>query len=281
MPDLSALDHALIALVGALAGVTGGMLGVGGSTVIIPGLAVILGPAQHLFQAAAMVVNVGVSAPAAWGHARAGAVRKRVLAWLMPAALVGVLAGVWLSNLAVFSGRDGGKLLARCLAVFLLYAAWTNARKVWRNRRAGAGAAPAAGEREAEPPVQPWATLLIGLAMGLTAGLLGIGGGAVAVPLQQVLLRLPLRQAIANSSCVICVSAGVGALMKNATLPQHVGLAGEVLTATSGLWLAAVLLPTAIVGGRIGASLTHALPLDKVRMAFVALLLIAAAKMAW
>ena len=278
MPDLSAVDLALLALLGALAGVTGGMLGVGGSTVIIPGLAVVLGPAQHLFQAAAMVVNVGVSAPAAWGHARAGAVRAAVLKFLMPAALAGVLGGVTLSNLAVFQGRDGGKLLSRCLAIFLLYAAWANARKVWKNRKA---ASRAAADAEEEPPAQPLRTVAIGLLMGLTAGLLGIGGGAVAVPLQQVLLKLPLRQAIANSSCVICVSAAVGAVMKNATLPGHVGLTGEPLTATSGLWLAAVLAPTAIVGGRVGAGLTHRLPLDKVRIAFVVLMLVAAAKLSF
>ena len=281
MPDLTPLNLLLLAGIGLVAGLTGGMLGVGGSTVIIPGLAVVLGPAQHLFQAAAMIVNVGVSAPAARGHWRAGAVRVAVLRWLLPGALGGVLGGVALSNLPLFSGADGGKLLARCLGVFLLYAAASNAWKVWkrwRSTRAGGDAA-AARPEEVEPPARPVRTLVIGLAMGLTAGLLGIGGGAIAVPLQLTLLRLPLRQAIANSSCVICVSAGVGALLKNATLPQHVGLGGEPLSVTSGLWLAAVLAPTAIVGGRLGAGLTHRLPLQAVRSAFVLLMLVAAAKM--
>ena len=273
---------------GLFAGLTGGMLGVGGSTVIIPGLAVVLGPAQHLFQAAAMIVNVGVSAPAARGHWRAGAVRVAVLRWLLPGALLGVLGGVAASNLPLFSGLDGERLLSRCLGGFLLYAAAANAWKVWKRWRlprtsgtpGGAGASGGGGASgEDDPPARPARTLAIGLAMGLTAGLLGIGGGAVAVPLQQLLLRLPLRQAIANSSCVICVSAGVGAVLKNATLPQHAGLGGEALTAVSGLWLAAVLAPTAVLGGRLGAALTHRLPLQAVRSAFVVLMLAAAAKM--
>ena len=278
MPDLAALDFFWIALLGLVAGLTGGMLGVGGSTVIIPGLAVILGPAQHLWQAAAMIVNVAVSAPAAWGHWRAGAVRVHVLKWLFPAAVAGVVLGVAASNLEVFSGRDGGKLLGRCLAVFLVYAAFNNAWKVIKGRRTKRKKGDA---DEAEPPARPGRTLAIGGAMGGVAGLLGIGGGAVAVPLQQLLLKLPLRQAIANSSCVICVSAGIGAVMKNATLSQHVGLDGAPLTATSGLWLAAVLAPTAFVGGRLGATLTHRLPLEKVRVAFVVLMLVAAWKMAF
>ncbi|BAM02497.1 sulfite exporter TauE/SafE family protein [Phycisphaera mikurensis] len=282
MPDLASLDLLLIALLGLAAGLTGGMLGIGGSTVIIPGLAVVLGPAQHLFQAAAMIVNVAVSAPAAWGHWRAGAVRLRVLAWLLPAALAGVLAGVGASNLELFRGRDGGLLLGRCLAAFLLYAAVANAWKIIKGRRAArhAGAGDTRAADEAEPPVRPGRTVAIGGAMGGTAGLLGIGGGAVAVPLQQLLLKLPLRQAIANSSCAICVSAGIGAVLKNATLPQHVGLGGVALTPTSGLYLAALLAPTAFVGGRLGAMLTHRLPLEKVRAAFVVLMLVAAWKMA-
>lgn len=294
MPTLDLLSVLLLGLLGLFAGLTGGMLGVGGSTVILPGLAVIFGPAQHLYQAAAMIVNVVVSAPAAVKHGRAGAIRPEVLRWLLPAALAGVIAGVMASNLAVFGGVEGGQRLARCLAVFLLYAAAYNAWKVIKTGPSAvakptptqAGTPTATQHAEAFPdghlPPPPAArTLAIGLAMGLTAGLLGIGGGAVAVPLQQLLLKLPLRQAIANSSCVICVSATVGAALKNATLPGHPGVDGAALHLASGLGLAAVLAPTAFVGGRLGAGLTHRLPLRGVRIAFVVLLLVAAWKMAF
>ena len=52
-----------------------------------------------------------------------------------------------------------------------------------------------------------WRAALIGVPVGLSNGLLGIGGGIMAVPLQQVLLRIPLQRAIANSSlCIVFVA---------------------------------------------------------------------------
>ena len=72
-----------------------------------------------------------------------------------------------------------------------------------------------------------WRAALIGVPVGLSNGLLGIGGGVVAVPLQQVVLRIPLQRAIANSSLSIVFVAGFGAIAKNWTLCQHVGPDGE------------------------------------------------------
>jgi uncharacterized membrane protein YfcA len=115
--------------------------------------------------------------------------------------------------------------------------------------------------------------------MGTIAGLLGIGGGAVAVPLQQTVLRLPLRNAIANASAVIACSAAVGATVKLATLEQH-GTAARPLDWSDGLILAACLAPTAFWGGRMGAGLTHVLPVRWVRLAFVGLMIVAAVRMA-
>ena len=83
--------------------------------------------------------------------------------------------------------------------------------------------------------------------MGLIAGLLGIGGGANAVPLQHMVLRLPFRTCIANSSAVICVTATLGAVYKNATLGQH-GYDWHESLALG--WL---LAPSCWLGGYLGA----------------------------
>ena len=44
--------------------------------------------------------------------------------------------------------------------------------------------------------------------------------------------------------------------------------------------LAVLLIPTAIIGGRIGASLTYRLPLKWIRVVFVVLMTVAAWRMA-
>jgi uncharacterized membrane protein YfcA len=296
------------------AGVLGGMLGVGGSTIIIPGLVFLLGrptgAEQHLYQAAAMIANVAVSVPAALRHRRAGAINPEVLRWMLPAAVLCILLGVWLSNRPIFAGAEGGVWLGRVLAVFLVYVIIVNVRKLIRPASASPAKVPpggtqadaSTGDLPERARVTPARGLGVGAIMGTVAGLLGIGGGAVAVPLQQTLLRLPLRHCIANSSAIICVSAAIGAVYKNATLappPPPPGLAPDLAPGataaaaeqfpaaaalpidwTTGLTLGLILAPAAWAGGRLGAALTHTLPLRAIRLAFVGLMVLAAWKMA-
>lgn len=286
------LDLALVALLGLFAGIQGGMLGVGGSVVMIPGLVFILGRPtgadQHLYQAAAMIANVAVSVPAALRHRKARAMTPAALRWMLPAALVFILIGVSLSNLPVFAGADGSIWLGRILAVFLIYVVFVNVQKLRKPTPKPLAAPLPANDQTAAMDADgdtahatPARGLAVGSIMGTIAGLLGIGGGAVAVPLQQTLMKLPLRSCIANSSAVICVSAGVGAIYKNLSLAGHPVLPGvEPITWVQGLTLGLLLAPTAWLGGRLGAALTHRLPLRVIRVAFIALMVLACWKMA-
>ncbi|MEX2214553.1 MAG: sulfite exporter TauE/SafE family protein [Phycisphaeraceae bacterium] len=269
--DLSVLNITTILLLGLLAGTLGGMLGVGGSVILIPGLVILFGQAraatpnlnQHIYQAAAMIANIAVSVPAAVRHHKAGATHLPAIRWILPSAMVFVIVGVSLSNL--FQGTSGAIWLGRCLAVLLIYVVYVNVRRL-------SGAAQKA-EDAAHPRVSPLRSAAVGAVMGLIAGLTGVGGGAIAVPLQQVLLRLPLRNCIANSSAVICVSALVGALYKNATLAT---LGFDVRVS---LTLALLVAPTCWLGGHLGAILTHQLPVRTIRIAFIGLMLVAIWKM--
>jgi len=233
--------------------------------IMIPGLTIVLGHDQHLYQASAMLANVAVSVPAAIRHHRAGAMMGDALKRILPWALASVIVGVAISNVAAFRGSDGGVWLGRVLAAFLVYVIYTNVRRLLSNK----------GEQATgELRLSTGRCAIVGGAMGSTAGLLGIGGGAIAVPLQQVLLRMPLRNAIATSSTMICITAAVGAAYKIGTLSQH----GH--TWTTGVTTALLLVPTAWLGGRLGASLTHKLPLRQVRAAFILLMIVAMFKMA-
>ncbi len=270
--------------IGLLAGVLGGLLGVGGSTVIIPGLTMVFGYHQHLYQAVAMIANVTVSIPAALRHRKAGAMTPAILRRILAMAVVFVIVGVWLSNAPLFRGSQGGVWLGRVLAVFLVYVAIVNIQKLIKPRKdtqADPDSAPTtvvysphADTDRAASSDPRWGSAFVGSVMGLIAGLLGIGGGAIAVPLQQVVLKLPLKSCIANSSAVICVSATLGAIYKNASLFQH-GYSWY-----HSLALAMILAPSCWLGGHLGANLTHRLPVRQVRVAFICLVLAAAIKMA-
>ena len=277
---LTTFDTVGILVTGLVAGLFGGLLGVGGSIIMIPALVAFFGQGhrpgyagfnQHLYQAAAMIVNIAVAIPATIRHTRAGAVVPRVVRSMLPAALLGVVAGVWLSNARAFregmADTPGPVLLGRVMAVFLLYVIVMNIARMFRRAR------------------DPHAPLIlrhvssgrctgVGLAMGLVAGLLGVGGGALAVPLQQVVLKLRLRNCIANSAAVMCFTALVGAVYKNLSLPQH-GLAID-----RSLLLAALFIPPAVIAAWAGSHLTHRLPVRLVRGVFILALAASAWKMA-
>lgn len=252
-----------LSLIGLLAGVLGGLLGIGGSIVMIPGMTLLLATRdwgnQHLFQGAAMIANVIISIPGAIVHRRAGTVPKDLVRWLLPAMCAFIVVGVFLSNML----EDA--MLRRVFAAFLVYVAavtlWKVARRVPEHGHEAARVTPARG-------------LGIGAITGTMGGLLGIGGGVPAVPLIQWICRLPMKRAIAASASVMVISSSIGAALKVGTLGQH---------GASWSWallLAACLAPTAIVGGLIGAKLTHTVPLTAIRLIFGVVVLATAAKMA-
>lgn len=246
-------------VIGLGAGVLGGLAGVGGSILILPSLGMVFGypngSTHHLYMAAAMTVNVAVAIPAALRHRRAGAVRMDLLPVLVPVTAVTLAAGVIASNF--FRGWQLQILLAAFLVGYCGY--------ILRSVLARRAEADEDRQRITTPRLAAGAALT-----GSTAGLLGLGGGVLQVPLLQVLCKVPLRQAIGTSSAVICLTAAIGAGLKLTTL------GGEGESAWRALLLAAAMIPTAVLGARLGAGLTHRLPLNTVRLAITAMLLISA-----
>ena len=257
------MEYMYLVLVGLVAGISSGLLGVGGSIVIIPCLALLF-PDQpyHQHAAAAMIVNSFASLVAAWRHYRAGYVQVAVIVRMLPAALFGICLGVSLSNLRLFT-TGHPEYLSRILALFLIYVAVMNIRKLFGPDRED-------DSHSAELPAlgSSWRALIPGLMMGVPAGLLGVGGGFIVVPAQQFVLRTRLRNAIANSSSLIIFSAAVGAVYKNWTLSALDGA-----TASHSLWIAGLLVPAAIVGGYLGALLMHISPIRLIRTVFICYLL--------
>lgn len=299
MPVMTPEMVALCLAIGVGGGLIGGFLGIGGSLVLIPALALTFGPEnQHLYQAVAMVVNLFVALAAVIRHMRAGAVRRDALKGMIPAALVFIIIGVLVSN------QLNGKALARVFAAFLVYVILVNIRRLILRlrlnhaaKRAAAADAegatakdrdhPAEGERmtpapasiheDPDRPVPLVKSLPVGAVMGGFAGLLGIGGGGIAVPLQQIVYRIPLKQCIGTSTAVICITSGVGAVVKNLTLSHAPG--PVTYTIAQSMALASALIPGAMIGSFLGATLTHRLSTTWLRLVFIILMSMAAVEM--
>jgi uncharacterized membrane protein YfcA len=143
------------------------------------------------------------------------------------------------------------------VGVVLLYAAW----QLWRSGKGGEEM------REVRQPPLAWA-MAIGAAMGLLAGLTGVGGGIFLSPLLLMLGWAGTKQTSAVAAPFILVNsvAGLAAVLiaKGAVLPTYV-------------W---ILAPAVVIGGWLGAeygSRRFANPL--VRRLLAVVLALAGAKM--
>ena len=260
------MDYLTLAAIGIVMGLFGGLLGIGGSVVMIPALVFAFGENQHLYQAAAMICNFFVGAVAAIVHKNANVLMKDVIKWLVPAAAVGVIIGVAISNSSAFA-RGNSYLLARIFGLFMIYVIVYNCLR-FTNPRGGADGFDISRIRHSVP-----LTILCGLLAGIPAGLLGLGGGVMCVPGQQFLLKMPLKRAISNSAATIASIALIGAFYKNITLPQH------NIEVVESIKIALVVIPGAIVGSFLGGRVMHKLPSNVVRAVFVILAALACYKL--
>lgn len=264
MTDVGVPQLAAASGIGLAAGVLGGLAGIGGSLVILPSLGLLFGyprgSSQHLYMAAALLVNMVVAVPAALRHHRAGAMRRDLVMGLLPPTAIAMTAGVLTSNLAT------GHLLRYLLAAFLFIDGLLHLRRLVRRRP---------DRREQNERVTAARRAACAVPTGYTAGLLGLGGGILMVPLLQLICRVGLRESIATSAGLICFTAPVGAALKLATLHAQGESAGDALL------LAGAMAPSAILGAWLGATLTHRLPLKAVRGAMAIFLIASAVRMTW
>ena len=260
------MDYLILVAIGVMMGLFGGLLGIGGSVIMIPALVLAFGENQHLYQASAMICNFFVGAAAVIVHKNADSLVKDVIKWLIPSAAVGILVGVAISNNSVFA-RENSYLLARLYGVFMLFVVIYNILRLRRRIRGGNAFEISQIRRSAG------LTILSGLLSGLAAGLLGLGGGVVCVPLQQLLLKMPLKRAISNSAATIASIALVGAFYKNITLSQH------NIQITDSVGIAVIIIPGAILGSLLGSRFMHKFHTNVVRAIFILLLVLSCYKM--
>jgi uncharacterized protein len=270
------VDVVWLSLIGLVSGACGGLLGIGGSIVMIPAMTEFMGPQQHVYQAAALIVNFFVAGPAVVQHVRAGALDGRIVRLLIPSAAFAAILGVGFSELRVFQG-SGMIYLTGMFGVFLLWIAAIQLVRLIREQRAGETSRVESGRNEHTEPPASGAVIAVGLFTGVFSGLLGIGGGVLSIPLQQRVLGVPLPRAIANSAATIVGLSVVSALAKNlAIATRH-----PDVNWLSPIILAGCLIPTAMIGSYVGSRLTHVLPIRAVRWAFLLLLVTAGVRMIW
>ncbi|MEU5691875.1 sulfite exporter TauE/SafE family protein [Actinosynnema sp. NPDC020468] len=234
------MTTALALLAGAIVGLALGALGGGGSVLTVPALVYLLGFSPQHAGTASLLVVVTTSAAALLAHARANRVNWR-LGGLFAAA--GVLPAL---TAGALTRHVPDTVLTAAFAVTALASALSLLRCP----------APTATRKH------PAAVGGVGAGLGAVTGLLGVGGGFLAVPALVAVLAVPMSAAVGTSLLVIVVNG----LAATATrLPSFTGLDWTVL----GPFAAAALL-----GAWDGKRLAHRVDPTTLRRAFAVVLLV-------
>jgi len=257
-------------LLGLVAGSVGGLAGLGGSIIMIPALAMFWGykdeqlkNEHHVYMAAAMCVNVIVALSSTLLHTKKKAARKDLLVVLIPTMVLGIIAGVLVSN------HSAGKWSLWAFAAFIwAYCLYNIITAIIR----------VPDHPDDSPTPAAWKIAIVGVGVGTVSGYLGIGGGILLVPLLS-LTKLPIRHAIAGSAGAMWVASIIGASMKLYTLPSIKLADGSHLQISDALSFAIPMGVGALFGAYLGAMLAHKLKLPHLKLAIALILAVASIKM--
>ena len=237
-----------IGLVGLAAGLLSGMFGVGGGILIVPGLVLIARMDQRMAHGTSLAAVLPISVSSLityWTHDH---VDWRVAACLAVGALAGAVWGTKLLHV----------LPHRTLAIAFSCILIATAVRLFLPLSSGV--------RDTLDIAHIIGLVAIGVATGVLAGLLGVGGGVVMVPAMMMFLHLPAAVAKGTSVAVIIPTSLMGTYRnRNA---RNVDLKASALVGFGGII-------SAVAGGQISAHMS-----DKVsNVLFATLLLVVAARL--
>lgn len=259
LPNLLPFVAALL-LAGVLAGLLAGLFGIGGGAILVPIFFHVFGllgvpdaVRMHLALGTSLAIIVPTSIRSFAAHRQRGAVDLDLLrSWIVAVPLGTLIATV----VAAWASSRELRLIFAVIALALALRMILN-RATWR-----------LGE---DLPGNP-AKFLVGTAIGVLSGLMGIGGGVLNNTFMTLYGR-SIHQAVATS-------AGVGVLISIPGLVGYVwggwGEPGLPPFSTGYInWLAvALLIPVTLLAAPYGARIAHALSRRQLEIGF-ALFLIA------
>lgn len=186
--------------IGLLAGFLAGLLGIGGGTILVPGLLAIFSHAHipeqlqmHMATSTALTSIIFTSLIAVYHQQRSFSINWFLFRQLVPGLIIGIVSG---ALIALLLSTHALKLLFSLFLFSVAFKLYFHRSKIIKK------------EIIVLNTLKKWT---IGFFIGIISGLLGIGGGAIAVP---VFLRLGLstHHAIATSSACVLLLAIIGAI---------------------------------------------------------------------
>lgn len=243
----------LLTIGGLISGILAGFLGIGGGTVLVPLLVALENtPVQAVATSSLAIVITAISGSIQnW---RMGYFDLKRVALLGFPALVTTQIGVYLAN-HIYSS-----ILLIAFGVLLLFNIYLfELRKHLINKK----------EQTQQQKINPTiARIITGGVAGILAGLFGVGGGIIMVPLQILLLGEPIKVAIQTSLGVIIITAIAAAI--GHSLSNNILFIEGIILGCGGL-----------LGAQISTRYLPKLPDRVINIAFRSLLAILAIYVFW
>jgi uncharacterized membrane protein YfcA len=274
-----------LAVIGFMVGVLGGFFGVGGGFLAGP-LMFWIGVPINFVVGTDLAHMTGKSIVAARTHRALGHVDLRLAMLLVIGTIPGVELGAQIiQRLKVIGSIDivVGYSYVVILTSVGVFTAWESLRAIRIRRTDHLGTQEVVGVKSLVyrsrlfriPPmirlpvsgveeVSLWAIILVGGVTGLLAGMLGVGGGFLRMPLMIYALGIPTHIAVGTDLFEIAISAGYGTI-------SH-ALKGNV-----DILIALTMHTGAAIGAQIGAAATRYFSGPTIRLLFSILPLVAAA----
>lgn len=278
------INPLVLALTGFIVGMLGGFFGVGGGFLAGP-LMFWVGVPINFVVGSDLAHMAGTSLVATRKHRALGHVDLRLAALM----IVGTIPGVEIGAQLIERLKDLGNIeqvIGITYVVILtavgLFTGWESLRAIRVRRTDQLDAQEVVGVKSLLyrspllriPPlirlpvsgieeISIWVIILVGLVTGILAGLLGVGGGFLRMPLMIYVLGIPTHVAVGTDLFEIVISAGFGTITHS--------LKGNV-----DFMIAATMLTGAALGAQIGAAATRYFSGPIIRLLFSVLPLIAA-----
>ena len=251
---------------GVFIGFASGLLGVGGGFIMAPVqyfVFVDMGiPADNAIKLAFgtnLLVILFNSLSGAWRHSKLGAVNWRA------AVVMGISGMAFAYASATLATRLPGEVLRIAFGVIVLLSA---IRMLTAKT----------GETVREPVANPWAWFAWAIPLGLISGMLGVGGGVVAVPIMVLALRFKIHNAVGTSLAMIIFNSVGGVIGYIVNGMDVQGLPAYSIGYVN-LPSAFILIVSSFVMVQVGAVVAHRLPARRLRFIFVLLMFYIGLKM--
>lgn len=272
--------------IGFVVGIMGGFFGVGGGFIAGP-MMFWFGVPMNFVVGTDLAYMTGKSIVAAKKHGRLGNVDIKLGFIMVTGTVIGVEIGARIIEMLKVSGNIDMIIGVAYVIILLLigsFTAWESLKALHIARTDEMHIAdevfaftrittavrkiklwpmikfPVSGIEE----ISLWVVLTVGIIAGLLAGALGVGGGFIRMPMLIYLIGVPTHVAIGTDLFEIMFSAGFGTF-------TH-ALKGNV-----DVYMALVMQTGAIMGAKIGATMTQYFTGPKIRLAFAVLPFIGAA----